>query len=374
MAQLGEWRRARELLKRAARAFGAGPDAALARARCAVAEAEVALANRDLEHDPPELKQALAVLDAQGDHANAALGRLTAARRWLLLGRSADAHGSLPKSIGAAPPAHLMAIAELVAADISSRQLDTTAARDALGRAQRAAQRAKIPALQREVQLAQGRLRAPVARLRSPDGERLVRLDEVAALYDSGKLVVDACRRELRAGAELVSLVDRPVLFELLWALSEAHPGSATRESLLWRAFGLRRSNESTRVRLRVEIGRFAQSDRAPSGRTRHARTGSSSQCAPAQSCTYSRLPPKVKPMRCSPCSVLENPGRPRTWPVRSARANAACNARSSPWRPRAKRFPREEAAPGAGSARRFRRSRQRCYSSRHGHRVKPRS
>ena len=255
MAQLGEWRRARELLQRAARAFGS--EAALARARCLVAEAEVALASRDLRHDPPELQQALSVLDAHGDRANSALGRLTAARRALLLGHMEDAERSLAElELDGAPP-HLLAIAELVAADIASRKLRTEMARAALGRAQRAAQRAKIPALQREVQVAQSRLRAPVARLRGPDSERLVRLDEVEALFHSGKFVVDACRRELRSSDELVRLVDRSVLFELLWALSEAHPGSATRESLLWRAFGLRRSNESTRVRLRVEIGRL---------------------------------------------------------------------------------------------------------------------
>ena len=255
MAQLGEWRRARELLKRAARTFG--PGAALSRARCAIAEAEVALASRDLRHDPPELKQALALLDAHGDRANAALGRLTAARRALLLGRLDDAEHSLALVPRAGTPAHLVAITELVTADLASRNLHTAAARDALGRAQRAAERAKIPALQREIQVAQGRLRAPVARLRGPHSDRLVRLDEVEALFRSAAFVIDACRRELRVRAEFVSLVDRPVLFELLWALAEALPAPATREDLLWRAFGSRRSSESTRVRLRVEISRL---------------------------------------------------------------------------------------------------------------------
>lgn len=255
MAQLGEWRRARELLKRAARAYG--PRATLGRARCAIAEAEVALASRDLRHDPPELEQALALLDAQGDRANAALGRLTAARRALLLGRTDDAERALAAVPRAATPAHLVAMAELVTADIASRKLHTAAAARALARALRAAERAQIPALQREVQLAQARLRAPVARVQGPDRDHLLRLDEVEALFRSGAVVTDACRRELRCGSELVSLVERPVLFELLWALSEAHPAPATRNDLLWRVFGLRRQNESTRVRLRVEIGRL---------------------------------------------------------------------------------------------------------------------
>ena len=50
MAQLGEFPRARDLLRRAARGFGAHEE--LARARCVVAEAEVALAMRDLGGSP----------------------------------------------------------------------------------------------------------------------------------------------------------------------------------------------------------------------------------------------------------------------------------------------------------------------------------
>ena len=46
MAQLGDLARAKVLLKRAERAFG--PREAVARARCVVAEAEIALVSRDL--------------------------------------------------------------------------------------------------------------------------------------------------------------------------------------------------------------------------------------------------------------------------------------------------------------------------------------
>ena len=46
MAQLGEFARAKELLRSAARAFG--PQEPIARARCVVAEAEIALVSRDL--------------------------------------------------------------------------------------------------------------------------------------------------------------------------------------------------------------------------------------------------------------------------------------------------------------------------------------
>ncbi|HEU5194094.1 MAG TPA: helix-turn-helix domain-containing protein, partial [Methylomirabilota bacterium] len=46
MAQLGDFVRAKRLLRRAARTFP--PSEAVARARCVVAEAEIALVSRDL--------------------------------------------------------------------------------------------------------------------------------------------------------------------------------------------------------------------------------------------------------------------------------------------------------------------------------------
>src|SRR3954469_12718800 len=69
MAQLGEHARARELLRRAARGFGAHEE--LARARCIVAEAEVALAMRDLGGSPRSLMAAAATLESHADLANA---------------------------------------------------------------------------------------------------------------------------------------------------------------------------------------------------------------------------------------------------------------------------------------------------------------
>src|SRR5437868_13052702 len=73
MAQLGDLDRAKILLRRAARAFG--PKEAVARARCVVAEAEVALAARDLGAPAKTLDQARAVLEDHGDRANAAAAR-----------------------------------------------------------------------------------------------------------------------------------------------------------------------------------------------------------------------------------------------------------------------------------------------------------
>src|SRR5687768_1770728 len=76
MAQLGEYPRARELLRRAARGFGAHE--ALARARCIVAEAEVALALRDFGGSPRALEAATATLEAHADSGNALHARLIA--------------------------------------------------------------------------------------------------------------------------------------------------------------------------------------------------------------------------------------------------------------------------------------------------------
>jgi len=104
---------------------------------------------------------------------------------------------------------------------------------------------------------ARAALDRPAARRRSAGGEQALRLDEVAALLDSGVLVVDACRRGLRAGAACRPLARRPVLFALARALAEAWPADVDRETLIARAFGARRPNESHRARLRVEIGRL---------------------------------------------------------------------------------------------------------------------
>ena len=82
-------------------------------------------------------------------------------------------------------------------------------------------------------------------------------LAEVETLLASQGLIVDGCRRAARWGQREVRLARRPVLFALLRSLAEAWPAEATRETLCERAFGARRTNESHRVRLRVEIGRL---------------------------------------------------------------------------------------------------------------------
>jgi hypothetical protein len=255
MAQLGEHPRARALLRRAARGFGAHEE--LARARCVVAEAEVALAMRDLSGSPRTLASASATLDAHGDRANALQAQLIGARRLLLLGRLDEASAALARVDARGMLPSLAAVAELTAAELALRSLRTGPAQAALARAHEAADRARVPALQAEVTEMRAALDRPAARRLFGGAEQALHLDEIAALLASDALVVDACRRGLRLGAAWRPLARRPVLFALARALAEAWPGDVDRQTLIACAFRTRRPNESHRARLRVEIGRL---------------------------------------------------------------------------------------------------------------------
>ena len=255
MAQLGDLARAKALLKRAARAFG--PREPVARARCVLAEAEVALASRDLGWPAKALEAARAVLEAHGDHVNAAHARYLEVRRLLLIGRIDEAERMLAKLDPAPLPPATRAVHELMTAGIAIRRLHARAARGALALAKRAARRARIPALEAEVESATHALDTPAARLVAKGGERILLLEEVEALLAGKALVVDACRRVVRHGSEAISLARRPVLFALARALGEAWPGDVTRDTLVAHAFGSRVVDESRRARLRVEAGRL---------------------------------------------------------------------------------------------------------------------
>ncbi|WP_437730517.1 helix-turn-helix domain-containing protein [Sorangium sp. So ce1335] len=255
MAQLGELGRAKSLLRRAARAFGARE--AVARARCVVAEAEIALASRDLDLPARTLDAARRTLEAHGDRGNAAHARYLEIRRLLLIGRLDEAEGALAELDPASLPPALEAAHELVVAGIAVRRLRTKPARAALARAARAARRADIPALTAEVESASLALTTPAARLVARGEARPLLLEEVEALLASGALVVDACRHVVRDARTVVSLARRPVLFALARAMAEASPGDVPRETLVARAFGARRADDSHRARLRVEIGRL---------------------------------------------------------------------------------------------------------------------
>lgn len=255
MARLGELVRARELLRRAARGFGAHEE--LARARCVVAEAEVALAMRELGHTTRALTAAAAALEARADRANALQARLIVARRLLLLGRLDEASAALAQVDARGGPQALLAVADLAGAELALRSLDVDAAQAALGRARTAAERAGLPALLAEVAQAHTALERPAARRLANGREEALRLSQVAALRASGALVVDACRHGLGAGCDWLPLARRPILFALARALAEAWPADAGREALIEKAFRTRQPDETHRARLRVEIGRL---------------------------------------------------------------------------------------------------------------------
>lgn len=264
MAQLGEFARARSLLKNAARSFGRKE--ALAYARCTVAEAEIALASRDLGWSSTALDAARKTLEARGDRANAAHAHYLKIRYLLLTGRIDGAASLLDQFDPSALIPALRTIHELATAGIAMRRLHAKAARAALARAETAAQHARIPALEAEVENALQELNSPAARLISKGEARLVNLDEIETLFASGAFIVDACRLTIRHGQNIISLAKRPVLFTLARELAEAWPHDVSRERLIKRAFHIKQADETLRARLRVEIGRLRAILNAPTG------------------------------------------------------------------------------------------------------------
>ena len=257
MAQLGDLPRARDLLRGAARSFG--PTNPLARARCIVAEAEIALVSRELGRSLQALPAARATLATAGDRSNAAHAGYLEARRLLLIGRLDEAEAVLGGlDVGALPRPSEVGY-QLVTAGLSIRRIRTQPAKAALEQARRIAERTGIPSLSAEVDQAVRAFEAPAARLIAQGGERWIQLDEVEALLASDRLVVDACRCVLRAGAIAIPFATRPILLALLRALAEAWPADAPRETLLKRAFRAQHADDSHRARLRVEIGRLRE-------------------------------------------------------------------------------------------------------------------
>lgn len=255
MAQLGDFARARILLRRAARTFG--PRETVSRARCVVAEAEVAFASRDLGWSEQALGDARVTLEEHGDRVNAAHARHLAARRLLLVGQTDDAARVLAGVDPALLPAASRAIHELTAAGIAMRRLRTRDAEAALAAAAHAARDARIPALLAEVESASHTMRAPAARRIMGGDEQLLMMGDIEALLSSQALVVDASRHVVGDDTATISLARRPVLFALARALGEAWPGDVPRDVLIARAFGSEFTDESHRARLRVDIARL---------------------------------------------------------------------------------------------------------------------
>ena len=255
MAQLGDFARARVLLRGAARAFGAREP--MARARCIVAEAEVALASRDLGWRVVALESARETLESQGDLANAAHARYLEVRRLLLIGHLDDAERALSRLDATKLNPALRAAHELVVAGVAIRRVRAKAAREALMRAERAARAAGIPALWAEVDGALRILNGIAARRISKGEDQPLKLEDVESLLASKAFIVDACRLVVRQAGVVIPLSKRPVLFTLARALAEAWPRDVSRDELVARAFRLKLADESHRARLRVEIGRL---------------------------------------------------------------------------------------------------------------------
>lgn len=255
MAQLGDFARAKILLRSAARAFG--PKEPFARARCVIAEAEVALAARELEWSVKALDAARKTLDRHGDPVNVVHALHIQARRYLLLGNLGDAEKILSRIDTASLIPAMRAVHELTVGGIAMRRLQAKATRAALLRAAEAAREAGIPALINEVEVAANALHTPAARLLAGGNERILMLEEVESLFTSEALVADACRNRVCHQGSTISLASRPVLFALLRRLAEAFPEDVSRQDLLLSAFGARSADESHRGRLRVEVGRL---------------------------------------------------------------------------------------------------------------------
>lgn len=255
MARLGDLVRAKALLRSAARAFGAKEP--VARARCIVAEAEIALVSRDLAWPTHALDAARATLEERDDRVNAAHARHLQVRRLVLIGRLDAAEHALGELDPVPLPPASRAVHELVVAGIAMRRLQSKAAHAALERAARAARVSGIAALEAEVESAAAQLRAPAARLITRGEVRPLQLGDVEAVLGSSALVVDELRHVVRITDREVSLATRPVLFVLARALAEAWPVDGARGDLVARAFRAKHADESYRARLRVEMGRL---------------------------------------------------------------------------------------------------------------------
>ena len=188
---------------------------------------------------------------------NASYAQYLKVRRFLLIGRIDEAERMLAEIAPAPLPPASRIVHELVVAGIAMRRLRTKAVRVALGRAERTARHARIPALTAEVENAYLVLNTPAARQIASGEERLILLDEVEALLASNAFVVDAWRHVVRDEGTVISLAKRPVLFALARALGEAWPEDVPRDTLVARAFGSKVADESHRARLRVEVGRL---------------------------------------------------------------------------------------------------------------------
>lgn len=255
LAQLGDFRTAKLEVRAALRALG--PEQPALRAKCLAVEAEIALATGDLRWNAEPVVNALAELRAVGDARNADYLQLVAARAALRLGMPADAERLFRAGTFASTPPLGRAYAELVRVELAAKRGDATTLARALAGAARAAEQCASLALVAEVARLRDTYEGPSLVITSRGTAKMAAFLDLCALKSSGAIVIDGGTREVTSGDRVVSLVRKPVLFELLRALAEQAPDEATREMLITRGFGARRPNASHRSRLRVELGRL---------------------------------------------------------------------------------------------------------------------
>src|SRR5262245_49074341 len=130
MAQVGDFVRAKTLVRRAARAFG--PTDIVPRARCVVALAAIAIVTPDLGWPAKALASARATLAEHGDRVNAAYARYLEVRRLLLIGHLDEAERTIAELDPAPLPPASRTVYELVMTGIAVRRLRMNMARAAL--------------------------------------------------------------------------------------------------------------------------------------------------------------------------------------------------------------------------------------------------
>jgi hypothetical protein len=253
LAQLGDFEPAREALEQASR----GTDDVRLLARVRAALVEVALGEGDPARASSDAQASAEELGRLGDARNAAMQRLVRARAEVLLGRLGEARRAVADVLADELPPDVRAVSSLAEAEIATRALAASDARDALDRARRSLEAAPNRLLERELAALKGELTAPVARLEVGGEGREADLFVIEGAVAGTLFLVDACRRLAIAGRARVPLATRPVLFALLVELARAAPRSVPRDLLAQRAFDARRINASHRGRLRVEIGRL---------------------------------------------------------------------------------------------------------------------
>jgi DNA-binding winged helix-turn-helix (wHTH) protein len=254
LAQLGDHEAARVSLDSAVRSRDEET-----RLRAQAALVDLALGQGRAAVAAKEAKRIAGLFSSTGDRRNAAMMTIVGARAEVLLGRPQEARGALESLTRTETEAEVLAAACLAEAEVAIAESRPSRSRAALDRARMHLAHVSHSLLGRAVEAAEHDLLRPVARIHRGGRELAASLFEVEALLDGPAFVIDACKKRVVSRLVEVPLSRRPVLFGLLLELGQSAPRPVSHGDLLSRVFGARRSDESHRVRLRVEIGRLRE-------------------------------------------------------------------------------------------------------------------